>query len=158
MPVLTTQLKTTFKDAAKKLTGAKKRAFIAQVALDYFDGSARKTEREIGWWRVAVQRGLDTLATGMTYEEQYHQRGRKKTEEHLPNIVKDIRDLIDADCQADPKFQTSFQYCRVSARAVREKLITEKGYQEQDLPSRQTIGALLNRWGYRLKKHSSSNP
>ena len=127
MPVLSVPVKNTLKDAAQKLTGAKKRAFMAQVALDYFEGSARKTEREMGWWRVAVQRGLDTLETGIDYQPQYHQRGRKKTEEHSANIVDDIRALIDGDCQADPKFQTNFQYCRISARAVREALITQKG-------------------------------
>ncbi|MEM9220744.1 MAG: hypothetical protein AAGD25_41305, partial [Cyanobacteria bacterium P01_F01_bin.150] len=71
MLVLSVPVKDTLKDAAQKLTGAKKRAFMAQVALDYFDGSARKTEREMGWWRVAVQRGLDTLETGIDYQPQY---------------------------------------------------------------------------------------
>jgi len=36
-------------------------------------------------------------------------------------------------------------------------LIDEKGYDEGQLPSRQTIGAILNRMGYRLKKHKKSN-
>ncbi|MEL6263637.1 MAG: hypothetical protein AAFR12_21545, partial [Cyanobacteria bacterium J06626_6] len=62
--MLSEQVKTTFKDAARKLTGAKKRAFTAQVALDYFDGSARRTERALGWDRVMVQRGLDSLKSG----------------------------------------------------------------------------------------------
>ncbi|MEM6434441.1 MAG: hypothetical protein AAF773_11410 [Cyanobacteria bacterium P01_D01_bin.115] len=46
---LSDSVKATFKDAARKLTGAEKRAFTAQVALDYFEGSARKTERAMGW-------------------------------------------------------------------------------------------------------------
>ena len=37
-----------FKDAARKLAGQTKREFTAQVALDYFDGSARKTEAVMG--------------------------------------------------------------------------------------------------------------
>lgn len=55
--------------------------------------------------------------------------------------------------QLDPKFQTVFCYARTSARAVKQALIDEKGYQSEQLPSRQTIGAMLNRMGYRLKKH-----
>jgi len=39
-----------------------------------------------------------------------------------------------------------------------EALICQKGYDESQLPSRQTIGAILNRMGYRLKKHKKSNP
>ena len=40
--MLTDKVEATFKYAAYKLTGAQRRAFITQVALDYFDGSARK--------------------------------------------------------------------------------------------------------------------
>ena len=60
--------------------------------------------------------------------------------------------------QADPKFQSTFLYARVSARAVREELVKTKGYDEATLPSRETIGAVLNRMGYRLKKHKRQNP
>lgn len=152
--MLTEQVKATFKDAARKLTGEKKRAFIAQVALDYYDGSARKTERALGWDRVSIQRGLDSLKTGIPYQDNYQTRGRKKTEEILPNLEQDIRELVDADAQTDPKFQTTFRYLKVSAQAVRDKLILEKGYADDTLPCRQTIGDILNRLGYRLRKRS----
>ena len=59
---------------------------------------------------------------------------------------------------SDPKFQSTFLYARVSARAVREELVKAKGYDEAQLPSRETIGAVLNRMGYRLKKHKRQNP
>jgi hypothetical protein len=52
------KVKSTLKDAAKKLTGPKKRAFMAKVTEDYFDGSARKAETYLGWKRQAVQLGL----------------------------------------------------------------------------------------------------
>ncbi|MEO1636075.1 MAG: ISAzo13 family transposase, partial [Cyanobacteria bacterium J06631_9] len=126
--MLSEPVKATFKDAARKLTGAKKRAFTAQVALDYFDGSARKTERSLGWDRVMVQRGLDSLETGIPYADNYSARGRKKTEELLSNLEPDIRELVDGEAQADPKLQTTFSYLKVSAREVRDQLILQKGY------------------------------
>ena len=150
--MLDAKVKATFRDAARKLTGAKKRAFTAQVALDYFDGSARKTERELGWDRVSVQRGLDSLKTGIEYVDNYSARGRKKSEERLPKLAQDMRDLVDSQAQADPKFQTPFRYLKVSAQAVRDQLIVEKGYEDEALPCRQTIGDILNRLGYRLRK------
>ncbi len=58
MPPLSAQHINTIKDAAKKLTGSKRRAFEAQVALDYVAGSARKAERVFGWDRHTVQLGL----------------------------------------------------------------------------------------------------
>jgi len=69
----------------------------------------------------------------------------------------DIRDLVEPDSQVDPKFKTS-RYMRVSARAVREALIREKGYRDEQLPCRQTIGTILNRMGYRLKKTLKVKP
>ncbi|QDZ38748.1 hypothetical protein FRE64_12790 [Euhalothece natronophila Z-M001] len=152
MQELNEQFKRTLKDAARKLTGEKKRVFVAQVCLDYFQGSARRTERQMGWGRVCVQRGLDHLERGISYQDKYQERGRKKSEENLPNLGKEIRDLVEEQSQADPKFQTTFQYSRMSAQAVRNALIREKGYSDEQLPTRQTIGAMLNRLGYRLKK------
>lgn len=151
---LTDSVKVTFKDAARKLTGAAKRAFTAQVALDYFDGSARQTERAMGWGRVSIQRGLDTLATGVPYQDNYGARGGKAIEVKQPHLIEDIHALLEGQTQADPKFQTTFQYSRVSARAVRAALIAEKGYSDAELPSRQALGRLLNRLGYRLRKPS----
>ena len=156
--MLIEQVKATLKDAAHKLTGEKKRAFTAQVALDYFDGSARKTERALGWDRVSIQRGLDSLRTGVPYPDNYQARGRKKTEALLPHLEQDIRELVDGEAQTDPKFQTSFRYLKVSAQAVRDKLIVEKGYEDEALPCRQTIGDILNRLGYRLRKPSRPSP
>jgi len=150
--VLTEQVKATFKDAARKLTGAKKRAFTAQVALDYFEGSARKTERALGWDRVSIQRGLNSLETGIPYQDNYSARGCKKTEDLNPQLAQDIRELVDGEAQADPKFQTPFRYLKVSAQSVRDQLILEKGYEDEALPCRQTIGDILNRMNYRLRK------
>lgn len=150
--MLSDKIKATFKDAAYKLTGPKKRAFTAQVALDYFEGSARKTERALGWDRVSIQRGLDSLESGIPYADNYSARGRKKTEELLGNLEQDIRELVEGEAQADPKFQTTFRYLKVSAREVRDQLILQKGYADEGLPSRQTIGEILNRLDYRLRK------
>jgi predicted site-specific integrase-resolvase len=69
-----------------------------------------------------------------------------------------MRSLVDTQAQTDPKFQSTFLYARISARAIREALVREKGYKESELPSRQTIGEMLNRMGYRLKKHKKQNP
>lgn len=85
--------------------------------------------------------------------DKYRARGRKKTEEILINLEEDIKSLGSTHSQADPKFQSTFAYAKISARAVGEALIEEKGYKDEELPCRQTIGDILNRMGYRLKKH-----
>ncbi|KAI9130778.1 hypothetical protein ON05_006365 [Acaryochloris sp. CCMEE 5410] len=149
--MLDAPIKETFRDAAKKLTGPHKRAFMAKVAEDYLDGSARKAERHLGWRRTSVQLGLDERRTGIRCVDNYQARGRQLSETKLPHLATDIRDLVDGEAQADPKFKSTLYYTRISARAVREALIEEKGYSDEALPTRQTIGNLLNRMGYRLK-------
>ena len=94
MNELTEQHIATLKDAAAKLTGAKRRAFQARVTLDYLDGSARKAERVFGWWRKTVELGLNELRTGITCLDNTSARGNRKTEEKLPALEEDIRALV----------------------------------------------------------------
>jgi hypothetical protein len=47
--ILTETVKSTLKDAAKKQTGEIGRDFMAKLAEDYFNGSARKVETFLGW-------------------------------------------------------------------------------------------------------------
>ena len=156
--MLNETMKATIRDAAQKLTGARKRAFMAKVADDYFEGSALRAERQLGWGRQSVQLGLHERRTGITCVDNYRARGRQRSEAKPPNLETDIRELVDKEAQADPTFQSTFYYARVSARAVREALITEKGYHNDALPNRQTIGNVLNRMGYRLKNTKGETP
>ena len=156
--MLSEKIKSSFKDAAKKLTGFKKRAFMAQVTKDYFNGSPRQAETQLGWSRQAVAMGLKELETGIICVDNYRARGRKKTEEILPSLTQDIESLLANQSSADPKFRSTFCYARLSARALREALIEEKGYREEELPCRQTLGDILNRMGYSLKKTQKVKP
>lgn len=156
--MLTEKVKATILDAAKKLTGPEKRAFMAKVTEDYFDSSARKAETYLGWNRETIKKGQKERETGIVCLDNYQGRGRKKTEEKLPLLENDIESLVDNVSQADPKFQTTFAYTRMSARQVREALIEFKGYSNEDLPGRVTIGAILNRMGYSLKKTQKTKP
>ncbi len=124
---LTETVLATFKDASEKLTGYRKRDFIAKVTQDYFDGSARKAETVMGWNRRSIQLGLNERRTGLQCVDNYQARGRHKSEQVLPNLEADIRSLVDTQAQADPKLQSTFLYARISARAVREALGTKVG-------------------------------
>lgn len=134
--MLTEKLKSTLKDAANKLKGSAKRAFIAKATNDYLEGSPRKAESYLGWSRVTVHKGLKELATGIVCIDHYTARGRKKTEEEFVGLEKHIRELVDGASQADPKFHSMLCYSRISARAVREALMEQKGYSDEELPSR----------------------
>lgn len=158
MTTLTEQQVVTIKDAARKLTAAKRRAFEAQVALDYLDGKARTAESVFGWSRQTVTLGLHELRTGITCLDDFASRGNHKTEEKLPQLEADMRSLADPESQTDPKFQSPFQYTRMTAKSMRQALIDKKGWQHEELPCENTIGNILNRLGYRLRGVLKAKP
>ena len=158
MTTLSEQHLNTIKDAAQKLTGAKRRAFQAQVALDYLAGSARKAERVFGWARHTVQLGLHELRTGIVCIDNFKGRGNKRSEDKDAQLKADICSLAEPASQTDPKFQTPFKYTRLTAKAVRAALITEKGWADKGLPCEKTISNILNRLGYRLRRVQKRTP
>jgi len=155
---LSEQQMVTIKDAAQKLTGAKRRAFQARVTLDYLHGSARRAETVFGWARRTVILGLHELRTGITCVDNTSARGNRKTEEKRPQLAEDMRSLAEPHSQVDPKFQSPFQYTRMTAKAMRQALIAKKSWQDGQLPCENTIGNILNRLGYRLRRVQKAKP
>ena len=158
MNVLTEEVIASFKDAARKLTGPKRRAFQAQVTLDYLDGSVWRAERVFGWSHVTVTLGLNELRTGIICLGNFSARGQHKTEERLPELEADMRALADPESQADPKFQSTFLYTRITAKAMRQALIDQKGWTDEELPHVNTIGEILNRLGYKMRRVQKTKP
>lgn len=146
------------KNASAKLTGFKRREFIAELAFELCSSSARKGETIFGCSRITFTKGLGELRNGIKCCDNFSARGRKKCVEIFPSLRADIVDLIKDKNQTDPTFKTTFKYLRITAKRVREHLIKDKGYCDAKLPSRQTIGNILNRAGYRLRKTLKSKP
>ena len=121
-------LRSIIKNTAKKLSGAAKREYAAEITFELLDGSDRKAESELGWSREMVKKGMMELTTNIRCVDNYSARGNKKTEEKMPGIGDDIRSIVGPKSQTDPNFQTSFAYTRITAKAVRQALIDEKGY------------------------------
>src|SRR5215470_4759318 len=158
MTVLTADVIASFQDAARRLTGPQRRAFQAQVTLDYLDGSVWKAERIFGWSHHTVALGLNELRTGITCLGNFSARGKPKTEEKIPRLEADIRVLADPESQADPKFQSPFLSTRITAKAMRQALIDQKGWTDEELPHVNTIGVILNRLGYTLRRVQKAKP
>ncbi len=109
---LSEEIKSTFKDAAKKLTGSKKRDFTAKVTQDYLGGSARRAESVFGWKRQSVGLGLQERRTGIICVENYQARGRQKSEELRPTIATDILSLVEGKSPADPYVSINICVCQ----------------------------------------------
>lgn len=157
MDTLTDDLISSLKTAARLLTGHRRRRFQAEMALKYCNGSPRETEKTFGWGREAVRTGLGELRTGIRCLDNYHLHSRKKSEERCPALAEHVRRLAEPTAQADPKFQTTLAYTRVTAAAVRDALEAQPGVADA-VPCRQTVGRILNRMGYRLRPVLKARP
>ena len=124
---------------------------MARVVKGQGEGGQRQAERELGWNRRTIRKGLHELRSGCVCLDAYAARGRKSAEERLPNLLVDIQDIVDGQSQTDPRFESSRLYSRLSAGQVRQELIRHKGYTDAELCSEETIRVKLNGLGYRLR-------
>jgi hypothetical protein len=115
-------------------------------------------ENIFGWDRKTVALGLNELHSGIVCIDDFKARGNKKTEAKIPQLEIDIVSLAEPESQIDPKFQTAFQYTRLTAKAMREALITKKGWNHDELPCEKTISNILNRLGFCLRRVQKAKP
>ena len=157
MPELHDDTRSVILRAAALLTGHTRRRFQAEMANTYCGGSARLAETTFGWGRDAVHTGLNELRSGIRCVEDFEARGRTTTEDRHPELELHIRRLVDPHAQADPKFQTPFAYTRITAAAVRDALLAIPELAGA-VPTRQTVGEILNRLGYKLRRVLKARP
>jgi hypothetical protein len=155
---LTDSLKALFRETATTLKGSARRLFMARTVKELGPGGQRRAERELGWNRETIRKGLHELERGVICLDNFAARGRKRAEDHLPHLLTDIAALVDSQSQADPQFRTQRLYTRLDATEVRRQLIAQKGYTDAHLPTVQTIMTKLNTLGYYPQKVAKSEP
>lgn len=157
-PQLPEHLKALYIKTAAKLKGSDRRQFMAEVVKGLGVGGQTLAERELGWNRRTVRKGTKELNSGEAIQDGYWRSGRKKVEVKLPNLLEDIKAIVEPESQADPRFQSTRLYTRISAAEVRRQLILTQGYPEETLPSCETIRHRLNDMGYSLKRVAKTKP
>jgi hypothetical protein len=145
-------------ETAKSLKGSARRLFMARTVKELGLGGQRRAAHELGWGRMTIRKGMHELDSGLTCLDAFSLRGRKRAEEHLPNLLTDITTIVDSQSQADPQFRTTRLYTRLTAAEVRRQLIAQKGYRDAELPTVETIGAKLNALGYYPQKVAKTLP
>ena len=144
-------------ETAKQLKGHARRLYMARVVKALGRGSQSFAHQEFGWDRNTIRKGTRELETGLSCYDNYAARGRKRAEEYLPNLLEDMRVIADQHSQTDPKFQSNRLYLRLSAASVRQQLIEQKEYTDEQLPSEEVIRQRLNELGYSLKRVKKVN-
>jgi hypothetical protein len=115
-------------------------------------------EREFSWNHETIKKGQEELESGEAIIDNFSARGKKKVEETLLNLLSDITSIVDGESQTDPTFKTTELFTRLTAKEVRNQLILQKGYSDEELPTEETIRRRLNKLGYSLKKVTKTRP
>lgn len=157
MKKVTLSEKEMYIETAKQLKGGQKRLYMARVVKALGWGGQDYAHRELGWNRNTIRKGQRELESGFSWIDNYQARGRKRTEERLPDLLADIHAITAQHSQTDPSFQSTRLYLRLSAPSVRQLLIEQKGYTDEQLPSVETIRERLNELGYTLKRVKKVN-
>ncbi len=106
----------------KVLKGSDRRLFMARVVKMLGWGGQVYAEAELNWNRRTIRKGMKELESGIVNEDNFKARGRKKAEEHLPNLLVDIKEVVDGWSQTDATLRTTRLYTRITAKEVRQQL------------------------------------
>jgi hypothetical protein len=156
MLTLTESSKDWLTDTAKSLKGSARRMFMARTVNELGYGGASQAEKELGWCRSTIRKGKEELKNGII-QDNFTQRGRKKVEELQPNLLSDIKRIVEPNSQTDPSFKSSRLYTRLTAKEVIRQLI-KLGYKKKELPCERTINTKLTEQGYHPKKVQKTKP
>lgn len=117
---------------------------MAQVVKMLGPGGQRFAERELGWNRGTIRKGLAEINQGVRIEDNFSARGRKRVEEKLPGLLVDIQKVLWEDSGTDHIAKT----VQLSTQQVREKLVHDMGYRREDLPTNETIRVKIRGLGF----------
>ena len=131
---------------------------MAEVVNLLGRGGQRFAETILGWNRGTIRKGLTELESGIPIADQYCHCGRKRAEDHLPDLLFDIESIVDPCCQADPTFRSKRIYSPLTASEIWRRLQTDKGYQSSELPTERTIRNKLNELGIRCQRVKKCEP
>jgi hypothetical protein len=104
---LTEEVKALLLNTAQELKGSARRMFMARTVQALGEGGQRLAERELNWNRGTIRKGMHEVESGCMCLDGFRLRGRKRSEDHLPNLLKDITAIVDGQSQADPQFCTN---------------------------------------------------
>lgn len=155
---LTKETKVFLNETRGKLKGHERRQFMARVVSLLGRGGQLRAEKELGWDRKTIIKGMRELKSGIICIDNFSARGRKPVEAHLPDLLEDIKLIVNPVSQTDPTFRTTDLYSPITAQEVRRRLIEEKGYSPDKIPARRTISDKLNQLGIKLKKVTKCKP
>lgn len=143
--------------AVALMGGSARRKYMACVVRFLGRGGQRLAEKLLGFDRATVRKGESELRLGTEIADG---RAGKRSGilDRLTSLEQDIRDVVDCWSQTDPRFKTTKRYSKLTVLEVVKRLIDDKGYDDRDLPSNETIRKLMHKFGYKLQRVRKVKP
>ena len=98
---------------------------MADVVRTLGRGGQRFAEKYLGWNRKTIRKGIQERESGQPLEDRFHERGRKKIEEHLPSLLEDIREIVEPRSQTDPTFRSTRVYTPRNGPGILDSAVSE---------------------------------
>ena len=127
-----------------------RRCAMGDVTLSLLDGKHRVAEDVFGWGRSVVEVGIKEFQTGISCVNDISQRLKPKTEVKKPELLVEIRNIMEPHSESESHLRTTLLYTNMTAEAVYDALM-EKGWSAESLPTVRTISNILIRNNYRLR-------
>lgn len=150
-------IKEVLNEAVINLDGHFRRRIMAKTVELLGRGGQRKAERELGWDRGTIRKGMHELKSGIACLDNFSGRGRNRAEQIFPNLLDDIKAIAEPTSQADPTFRTVKIYTPLTAKSVHKRL-SEKEYSEAELPCIRTLSTKLNQLNFYPQKVAKTKP
>jgi hypothetical protein len=97
---------------------------MAEVVKGWARGGATIAERELGWNRRTIRKGMQELDHGMSIADSFRLRGRKPTEDKLPNLLEDIRSPVPSPQSPVPSPQSPVPNAQLIYRFIISRSFT----------------------------------
>jgi hypothetical protein len=149
---------TVLSETASELKGAARRRFMARTVCELFDGVINRAVRVLGWDERTLRKALHEWRSGITCLDGRSAAGQPGVVRRHPDLLADLRAIVDGQSQIDPRFQSQRLYTRLTVAEIRRQLVAQKGYTEATLPSPETIRVKVNDLGYRLRRVAKVKP
>ena len=127
-----------------------RRSAMGDVTLSLLDGKHRVAEDVFGWGRFVVEVGINEFQTGISCINNISTRIKPKTEEKNPELLSEIRAIMEPHSETESRLRTTLMYTNMTAKAVYAALV-ENGWSKESLPTMRTISNILIRHEYRLR-------
>lgn len=132
-----------------------RRSAMGEVTQLLLNGKPRVAEDVFGWGRSVVAVGIKEFQSGILCLNDFSTRIKPKTEEKNPELLGDIRAIMEPHSESESHLRTTLLYTNMTAKAVYDALI-EKGWSAESLPTVRTISNILTRQDYRLRTVAKS--